>query len=48
MANAYSGEKEAENLRQTAAEKEAMMQQMLQMQQQNSHCSFWAVVAISC
>lgn len=47
MANAYSGEKEAENLRQTAAEKEAMMQQMLQMQQQNSNAQMEAMMKMT-
>lgn len=47
MANAYSGEKEAENLRQTAAEKEAMMQQMLQMQQQNSNAQMEAMMKMA-
>ena len=47
MANAYNGEKEAENLRQTAAEKEAMMQQMLQMQQQNSNAQMEAMMKMA-
>lgn len=47
MANAYSGEKEAENLRQTAAEKEAMMQQMLQMQQQNSNAQMESMMKMA-
>lgn len=34
MANSYSGQKEADIVKQTAQEKEAMMQQMLKMQQE--------------
>lgn len=37
MANAYQGEKESELLRESNKQKEDMMQQMLQMQQQNSN-----------
>ena len=47
MANAYNGEKEAETLRQTAKEKEAMMQQMLQMQQQNSNAQMEAMMKMA-
>ena len=47
MANAYNGEKEAEALRQTAKEKEAMMQQMLQMQQQNSNAQMEAMMKMA-
>ncbi len=47
MANAYNGEKEAETLRQTAMEKEAMMQQMLQMQQQNSNAQMEAMMKMA-
>ena len=47
MANAYSGEKEAETLRQTAKDKEAMMQQMLQMQQQNSNAQMEAMMKMA-
>lgn len=47
MANAYSEEKEAETLRQTAQEKEAMMQQMLQMQQQNSNAQMEAMMKMA-
>lgn len=47
MANAYNGEKEAENLRQTAAEKEAMMQQMLQMQHENSNAQMEAMMKMT-
>lgn len=47
MANAYNGEKEAATLRQTAAEKEAMMQQMLQMQQQNSNAQMEAMMKMA-
>lgn len=47
MANAYNGEKEAENLRQTAAEKEAMMQQMLQMQHENSNAQMEAMMKMA-
>ncbi len=47
MANAYNGEKEAATLRQTAQEKEAMMQQMLQMQQQNSNAQMEAMMKMA-
>lgn len=47
MANAYNGEKEADALRKTAAEKEAMMQQMLQMQQQNSNAQMEAIMKMA-
>lgn len=47
MANAYNGEKEAAILRQTAQEKEAMMQQMLQMQQQNSNAQMEAMMKMA-
>ena len=47
MANAYNGEKEAETLRQTAKDKEAMMQQMLQMQQQNSNAQMEAMMKMA-
>lgn len=47
MANAYNGEKEAENLRQTAAEKETMMQQMLQMQHENSNAQMEAMMKMA-
>ena len=47
MANAYNGAKEAEALRKTAAEKEAMMQQMLQMQQQNSNAQMEAMMKMA-
>ena len=47
MANAYNGEKEAEALRKSAAEKEAMMQQMLQMQQQNSNVQMEAMMKMA-
>lgn len=47
MANAYNGEKEAENLRQTAAEKKAMMQQMLQMQHENSNAQMEAMMKMA-
>ena len=47
MANAYNGEKEADTLRKTAAEKEAMMQQMLQMQQQNSNAQMEAMMKMA-
>lgn len=47
MANAYNGEKEAETLRQTAKEKEAMMQQMLKMQQQNSNAQMEAMMKMA-
>ena len=47
MANAYNGEKEADALRKTAAEKEAMMQQMLQMQQQNSNAQMEAMMKMA-
>ena len=47
MANAYNGEKEAATLRQTAAEKEAMMQQMLQMQQQNANAQMEAMMRMA-
>lgn len=47
MANAYNGEKEAETLRQTAREKEAMMQQMLQMQQQHSNAQMEAMMKMA-
>ncbi len=47
MANAYNGEKEAETIRQTAKEKEAMMQQMLQMQQQNSNAQMEAMMKMA-
>lgn len=47
MANAYNGEKEAETLRQAAKEKEAMMQQMLQMQQQNSNAQMEAMMKMA-
>ena len=47
MANAYNGEKEADALRKNAAEKEAMMQQMLQMQQQNSNAQMEAMMKMA-
>ena len=47
MANAYNGEKEADALRKSAAEKEAMMQQMLQMQQQNSNAQMEAMMKMA-
>lgn len=47
MANAYNGEKEADALRKTAAEKEAMMLQMLQMQQQNSNAQMEAMMKMA-
>ena len=47
MANAYNGAKEAEALRKTTAEKEAMMQQMLQMQQQNSNAQMEAMMKMA-
>lgn len=47
MANAYNGETEADALRKTAAEKEAMMQQMLQMQQQNSNAQMEAMMKMA-
>lgn len=47
MANAYNGAKEADALRKTAAEKEAMMQQMLQMQQQNSNAQMEAIMKMA-
>ncbi len=47
MANAYNGEKEAETLRQTAREKESMMQQMLQMQQQSNNAQMEAMMKMA-
>lgn len=47
MANAYNGEKEIETLSQTTKEKEAMMQQMLQMQQQNSNAQMEAMMKMA-
>ena len=47
MANAYNGAKEADALRKSAAEKEAMMQQMLQMQQQNSNAQMEAMMKMA-
>lgn len=47
MANAYNGEKEADALRKTTAEKEAMMQQMLQVQLQNSNAQMEAMMKMA-
>lgn len=47
MANAYNGENEAETLRQTAREKESMMQQMLQMQQQSNNAQMEAMMKMA-
>ena len=47
MANAYNGEKEAQLLRETSKQKEDMMQQMLQMQQQNSNAQMEAMMRMA-
>ncbi len=47
MANAYSGEKEAQLLRETSKQNEDMMQQMLQMQQQNSNAQMEAMMRMA-
>lgn len=47
MANAYNGERGAATIQQTAQEKEALMQQMLQMQQQNSNAQMEAMMKMA-
>ncbi|MDE7421034.1 MAG: hypothetical protein K2N35_12585 [Muribaculaceae bacterium] len=47
MANAYGSEKELENMRATNADKEAMMQQMLQMQQDSTAAQMNAMMQMA-
>lgn len=47
MANSYSTEKEMENLRSSSADKEAIMQQMLRMQQENSAAQMSAMMQMA-
>lgn len=47
MANSYSSEKEMETLRNASADKEAMMQQMLKMQQDNSAAQMNAMMQMA-
>lgn len=47
MANAYSSEKELENMRATNADKEAMMQQMLRMQQDSTAAQMNAMMQMA-